>query len=341
MNNNDENRTDIQTDKVLEVRDLRVEYRTDLETVYAVNGISFDLEKGETLGIVGETGAGKTTTALSLIRLLPERVGHMTGGSILFQGQDLAKLSKHEIRALRGSMISMIFQDPMTSLNPIMTVGKQIKESVLLHNSGKMTANEIEKRVEDMLEMVGIPANRKNDYPMQFSGGMKQRIVIAIALSCNPLLLIADEPTTALDVTIQAQILLLIRKLKEKLGTSVIMITHDLGVVAQTCSKVAVLYAGEIVEYGSVYDLFDMKKSHHPYTMGLFGSIPDIYSDTLRLKPIQGLMPDPTELPMGCAFAPRCVYKCERCERERPVFVEDGSHKIACLHPVKGDAAHE
>lgn len=321
---------------ILEVQDLHVEYRTDLETVYAVNGISFSLEKGETLGLVGETGAGKTTAALALMRLLPQPVGQVTGGTILFQGENIMDLSEREIRALRGEMISMIFQDPMTALNPIMTVGDQILEALKLHSPPGTGRKTLEQRVDEVMELVGIPGTRKNDYPMQFSGGMKQRIVIAIALACSPALLIADEPTTALDVTIQAQVLALIRQLKEKLGTSVILITHDLGVVAQTCSKVAVMYAGELVETGSVYDLFDTSLPHHPYTIGLFGSIPDIHKRTARLNPIPGLMPNPAELPTGCSFAERCPYRTEECLTAKPKCHSDGSHTIACCHPVLG-----
>lgn len=321
---------------ILEVSNLNIEYRTDLETVYAVNGISFTLEKGDTLGLVGETGAGKTSTALSLMRLLPQPVGVVASGTISFQGQDISQLNSNEMRALRGGSISMIFQDPMTSLNPIMTVGKQIRESVRIHNHDNLSSEAIDRRVEEVLELVGIPASRKNDYPMQFSGGMKQRIVIAIALACSPLLLIADEPTTALDVTIQAQVLALIRQLKEQLGTSVIMITHDLGVVAQTCTKVAIMYAGEIVEYGSVYDIFDMGKAHHPYTIGLFGAIPDIYSNAPRLKPIGGLIPDPTQKPVGCVFASRCPKCVPQCQESKPGFTELDGHKLACFYPNEG-----
>ena len=327
-------------DVILEVTGLKIEYRTHAETVNAVNGISFELEAGDTLGLVGETGAGKTTTALSLMRLLPDRVGHFAGGTIRFQGQNIMTLREHEIRALRGEMLSMIFQDPMTALNPIMTVGNQIRESLRLHNADSLDKDKIEQRVEEVMELVGIPKGRKNDYPMQFSGGMKQRIVIAIALACNPALLIADEPTTALDVTIQAQVLALIKELKQRLGTSVIMITHDLGVVAQTCNKVAVMYAGRFMETGSVYDIFDMGKAHHPYTIGLFGSIPDIKSRAARLSPIPGLMPDPTQLPPGCPFAPRCPGKSARCETEMPESENEGSHRIACFHPMKGGSHH-
>lgn len=317
-------------DTFLKVKDLEVIYKTDLETVYAVNKISFELNRGETLGLVGETGAGKTTTALSLLRLLPERTAKITGGGIEFEGKDLLALSEKEMQHIRGEKISMIFQDPMTALNPVLTVGEQIAESLLLHDDVGRGKNIIEGRVEEVLEMVGIPASRKKDYPHQFSGGMKQRVVIAIALACNPGLLIADEPTTALDVTIQAQVLAMMSELKEKLETAMIMITHDLGIVAQTCDKVAVMYAGEIIEYGTVEDIFTGDR-HHPYTEGLFGSIPNLDSDDRRLHPIDGMMPDPTNLPKGCAFSPRCPYCSDKCTEHHPEEYVFGTHKIRCV----------
>ena len=325
----------------LVVNNLSVEYRTDEETVYAVNNISFSLNKKETLGLVGETGAGKTTTALALMRLLPQPVGQIAGGSIVYEGQDLGKLRDIEMRNILGEKISMIFQDPMTSLNPIMTVGDQIKESLSLHNHERKSKKELEKRVEEVLELVGIPAARKKDYPLQFSGGMKQRVVIAMALACSPDLLIADEPTTALDVTIQAQVLALIDDLKARLGTSVIMITHDLGVVARTCDKVAVMYAGEIVEYGTVEQIFTGQK-HHPYTVGLFGAIPKIDDDATRLTPIDGLMPDPSNLPQGCSFSPRCPHCTELCKQKAPAGIDQNGHRIAChLFAKEGDSYGE
>ena len=278
-------------EKFLQVKDLEVIYKTDLETVYAVNNISFDLDKGETLGLVGETGAGKTTTALSILRLLPERTAQITNGSIELEGRNVLELSEKEMQKIRGEKVSMIFQDPMTALNPVLTVGDQIAESLQLHDDQGRSKEVIDARVEEVLELVGIPAARKKDYPHQFSGGMKQRVVIAIALACNPGLLIADEPTTALDVTIQAQVLAMMQELKEKLDTAMIMITHDLGIVAQTCDKVAVMYAGEIIEYGTVEDIFT-GDAHHPYTVGLFGSIPSLEGDEERLHPIDGMMPD-------------------------------------------------
>ena len=316
--------------KLLDVKNLEVIYKTDLETVYAVNSISFDIHKGETLGIVGETGAGKTTTALSIMGLLPERTAHASG-EIYFEDRDLLTMPESDMRKIRGAKVAMIFQDPMTSLNPVMTIGEQIREALDIHNHDGKSKAELEERVEETLRLVGIPPQRKDDYPHQFSGGMKQRVVIAIALACEPQLLIADEPTTALDVTIQAQVLLMIRQLRERLGTSMIMITHDLGIVAQTCDKVAVMYAGEFIEQGSVEDIFESDK-RHPYTVGLFGSIPDLDKKTDRLAPIDGLMPDPTNLPVGCKFSPRCPKCMDICREKCPdsISVSD-SHSIKCF----------
>ena len=314
---------------LLRVENLSVQYKTDMETVYAVNDVSFSLEKGRTLGLVGETGAGKTTTALSILGLLPERTGKVTGGNILFEGRDLNTIKESELQHIRGGKISMIFQDPMTALNPVLTVGAQIREALELHNTEGASLKELEARVEETLELVGIPRERKNEYPHQFSGGMRQRVVIAMALVCNPELLIADEPTTALDVTVQAQILTMICDLQRKYGTAVIMITHDLGVVAETCDNVAVVYAGEIVEYGTLADIFTGEK-HHPYTEGLFGSIPAIKKRMKRLKPIEGMLPDPTELPEGCKFAPRCTKCTEACRTKKPPVWEENGHQIRC-----------
>lgn len=314
---------------VLKIENLSVAYETDIEVVHAVNDISFSIEKGETLGLVGETGAGKTTTALSIMGLLPERTARVRSGRIEFQGNDLLALSEREMQHIRGDKISMIFQDPMTALNPVLTVGEQIAEALILHNTDGYTQKEIEARVEETLELVGIPKERKKDYPYQFSGGMRQRVVIAIALVCNPDLLIADEPTTALDVTIQAQILSMICDLQRKYGTSVIMITHDLGVVAETCDKVGIIYAGEMVEYGTLYDIFEGGE-HHPYTVGLFGSIPNLKENARRLHPIEGLMPDPTNLPEGCSFSPRCKRCMEVCRKKKPAVYENNGHQIRC-----------
>ncbi len=316
-------------EKILSIKDLYIDYRTDLETVHAVNGISFDLEKGETLGIVGETGAGKTTTALSILRLLPERTGKIFNGSIEFMGEDLLKVSEEKMRDVRGEKIAMIFQDPMTSLNPVLSVGEQIAEVLVLHAFKDKKKEEIEARTDEVLRLVGIQPERKKDYPHQFSGGMKQRVVIAMALACEPDILIADEPTTALDVTIQAQVLAMIRELKERLGTSMIMITHDLGIVAQTCDKVGVMYAGELIETGILDDIF-IGDSHHPYTTGLFGSIPNLKTKTDRLSPIGGLMPDPTNLPKGCKFSPRCPRCMDICLSTQPKDALRGSHTIKC-----------
>ena len=317
------------TEKMLEIKDLSVIYETDLETVYAVNGVTLSLEKGATLGLVGETGAGKTTLALTLMRLLPERTGKVTSGSITFEGENVVELPEANMRKIRGDKIAMIFQDPMTSLNPVLTVGEQIAEALYVHNDSGRSKEEIEARVDETLTLVGIPPARKHEYPHQFSGGMRQRVVIAIALSCEPDLLIADEPTTALDVTIQAQGLMMIRDLRDRVGTSMIMITHDLGIVAQTCDNVAVMYAGEIIEMGSAEDIFTCP-IHHPYTDGLFGSLPNLKEKTDRLHPIAGLMPDPTNLPKGCKFAPRCDKCMEICKEVPPEVYVDGTHSIRC-----------
>ena len=317
------------TEKMLEIKDLSVIYETDLETVYAVNGVTLSLEKGATLGLVGETGAGKTTLALTLMRLLPERTGKVTSGCITFEGENVVELPEANMRKIRGDKIAMIFQDPMTSLNPVLTVGEQIAEALYVHNDSGRSKEEIEARVDETLTLVGIPPARKHEYPHQFSGGMRQRVVIAIALSCEPDLLIADEPTTALDVTIQAQVLMMIRDLRDRLGTSMIMITHDLGIVAQTCDNVAVMYAGEIIEMGSAEDIFTCP-IHHPYTDGLFGSLPNLKEKTDRLHPIAGLMPDPTNLPKGCKFAPRCDKCMEICKEVPPEVYVDGTHYIRC-----------
>ena len=326
------------SETLLSVKDLRIEYQTDLETVKAVNHISFDIKKGETFGIVGETGAGKSTTALSILRLLPQRTGKIREGSITFSGVNLLDESDHAMQQIRGEKIAMIFQDPMTSLNPVMTVGQQIEEALMLHSDSGMTKEKIRSRAEEVLKLVGILPDRMNDYPHQFSGGMKQRVVIAMALACKPELLIADEPTTALDVTIQAQVLSMIRDLRNQLGMSMIMITHDLGIIAQTCDHVAVMYAGEFIESGTLEDIFT-GTDHHPYTNGLFGSIPNLNVKTKRLNPIPGLMPDPTALPEGCYFAPRCPNCMDICRKVHPGDVIDGTHCIKC-HQFSG-GSHE
>ena len=313
----------------LEVKDLEVIYTQNRKTVRAVNGVSFELERGKTLGLVGETGAGKTTIAKSIMRILPDIAAKIKGGEIIVDGDNILNNSEEAMRDFRGKKAAMIFQDPMTALNPLMTVGDQILEVLLLHNDyDKRTGME---KAGDMLEMVGIPRERYVEYPHQFSGGMKQRVVIAMALACDPELLLADEPTTALDVTIQAQVLDLIRELKEKYNTSMILITHDLGVVAETCDTVAVIYAGQIMEYGSKEDIFDHPT--HPYTIGLFGSLPGMAVGEKRLHSINGLPPDPTNLPTGCPFNPRCGQACDKCRSDGGIpYVEvTPSHFVRCV----------
>lgn len=314
--------------KLLEIKNLSVRYETVDGIVHAVERLNISLEKGQTLGIVGETGAGKTSTMKAIMRILPQPPARITDGEIFFEGEDLLKKSEVEMRKIRGKKISMIFQDPMTSLNPIMTVGHQIAEVIHIHNS--VTKKHAEEMAAQMLETVGIKAERADDYPHQFSGGMKQRVVIAMALACNPDLLIADEPTTALDVTIQAQVLELMKKLKVERNTAMILITHDLGIVAETCDKVAIMYAGEIVEYGSLSDIF--KDARHPYTKGLFACIPDLDSDEDMLTPIPGLMPDPSNLPQGCNFCPRCTVAQKRCQEQDAEMMEvSPGHFVKCV----------
>ena len=314
---------------LLEVKDLVIHYETDDGVVKALNGVNIHIGVGETLGLVGETGAGKTTLAKGIMRLIPHPPGRILGGEVIFEGQDLLKLSTNGMEAIRGRDISMIFQDPMTSLNPVLTVGEQIMEVIENHNTN-LSKQEARKWAENMLERVGIPAERFGEYPHQFSGGMKQRVVIAIALACNPKLLIADEPTTALDVTIQAQVLEMIYKLKSENNTSMILITHDLGVVAQNCDYVAIIYAGEVVEYGTLREIY--KDTKHPYTEGLFGSIPSLTSDVKRLWAIDGMMPDPTKLPEGCVFCERCKYAVPECSKTHPEMVTvGGTHQVRCI----------
>ena len=310
----------------LDMSDLVVEYRTEDGIVQAVNGLDLQIEHGSTLGLVGETGAGKTTAGLSILKLVPSPPGVIVRGSILLDGEDVLKKTEKEMEKIRGKRVSMIFQDPMTSLNPVMTVEDQIAEVIEIHNEGG--GKPLEK-AREMLEMVGIPGERGREYPHQFSGGMKQRVVIAMALACNPMLLIADEPTTALDVTIQAQVLEMMRKLKEVQNTSMLMITHDLGVVAETCDKVSVIYAGRVVEHGTLEDVFE--NTLHPYTEGLFNSLPNLDDRKAKLKPIKGLMPDPSNLPAGCVFCPRCNYACEICAEEKPKrLYRNATHYVEC-----------
>jgi len=314
-------------DAILDIQDLVIHFEVDGEVIRAVNGVSLCLGRGETLGLVGETGAGKTTTALAAMHLVPDPPGIIKSGEILLNGRDVREMTDAQLESVRGKEISMIFQDPMTSLNPVFTIGEQIAESLMIHE--RLSHEEAAGRVAEILEMVGIPGSRAGEYPHQFSGGMKQRVVIAIALACNPMVLIADEPTTALDVTIQAQVLELMKELKERYRTAMIMITHDLGIVAEVCDRVAVMYAGRIVEKGSLDDIFN--HTLHPYTEGLFNSLPNIRDRRARLHPIPGLMPDPSNLPEGCAFAPRCAYASDACRERQPEFREfSPGHFAAC-----------
>ena len=311
----------------IDIEDLYVEYRTDYGVVKALNGMDLKIEHGKTLGLVGETGAGKTTTGLSILKLIPDPPGVIVGGSIKLDGEDLMEKTEKEMGQIRGKEISMIFQDPMTALNPVMTVEEQIAESIELHE--QVSQSEAIEKARAMLELVGIPGERGKEYPHQFSGGMKQRVVIAIALACNPSLLIADEPTTALDVTIQAQVLEMMKELKEKYNTSMLMITHDLGIVAEICDTVSIIYAGQVVEHGNLEDIFE--NTRHPYTEGLFNSLPNLKDRKAKLKPIKGLMPDPANLPEGCAFCPRCDYAMEICKTQKPekIYRNDG-HYVRC-----------
>lgn len=314
-------------EKTIEIKDLVVEYRTRSGVVQALNGLSLSIEKGKTLGLVGETGAGKTTAGLAVLGLIPSPPGVIVSGEILLNGKDLRALTDKEMDQIRGDAVAMIFQDPMTSLNPVMTVGDQIAEAIKIHEG--LNHGDALKKAEEMLEMVGIPRERAKEYPHQFSGGMKQRVVIAIALSCTPGLLIADEPTTALDVTIQAQVLEMMKGLKEKYETSMLMITHDLGIVAEICDEVSVVYAGRVVEHGTLADVFD--NTRHPYTEGLFNSLPNIENQAEKLKPIRGLMPDPTDLPLGCPFYPRCDHAMEICRTKKPPKVyRNETHFVEC-----------
>ena len=318
-------------EKVLEIRGLEVQYLADRKVVRAVNGLSLDMSAGKVLGLVGETGAGKTTLALSILNMIRAPQGKIAAGTIRFSGKDVLTMSRAELRDLRGKDVAMIFQDPMTALNPVLSVGEQIAETVMKHEGLKK--EEAWERAGKMLETVGIPAARAHEYPHQFSGGMKQRVVIALALACNPRLLLADEPTTALDVTIQAQVLDLMRTLIRENGTSVLFITHSLGLVAENCDEVATMYAGEVVEYGTIEQVFG--NPSHPYTKGLFGSIPDLEASIDRLQPVPGLMPDPTNLPGGCYFHPRCPHAMDVCRQTHPSEEKSGGdggagHMVRC-----------
>jgi len=317
-------------ESILKVEDLFVRYFCDAGEVYAVNGITFNLSQGETLGIVGETGAGKTTTALSVLKLLPERVGKITSGQMLYENINLIKAPEHVMNHIRGKEISMIFQDPMTSLNPVMRIEEQIAENIKIHNT-KLKKSEIAKMTDQILMQVGIDPVRKKEYPHQFSGGMKQRVIIAMSLACKPKILIADEPTTALDVTIQAQILELMNRLKSELNMGMILISHDLGIIVRMSDKVAVMYGGQFVEYGTVNDIFEEGKPHHPYTRGLFRSIPNIDDEVERLKQIKGTLPNAMDLPVGCKFAERCEFACENCKNEQDFKTNiTDTHYILC-----------
>lgn len=313
---------------IMDIKDLVVNYATENGIVQAVRNINLKLLKNRSLGLVGETGAGKTTTALSIMGLIPSPPGVIESGEIVLGNRNLLAMKENELEKIRGKEISMIFQDPMTSLNPVFTISHQIMESIVLHE--KVNSSVAYGQALDMLQLVGIPRERANDYPHQLSGGMKQRVIIAIALACEPKILIADEPTTALDVTIQAQVLDLINELREKNNTSLIMITHDLGIVAEICDEVAVMYAGRIVEKGSLNDIFNNTK--HPYTEGLFNSIPSIKARKSTLTPIPGMTPDPTKYSQGCAFAPRCKYVSQECKTTDPqeLWLSE-SHMVACI----------
>lgn len=315
--------------ELLCVEDLSLIYTSEGATIHAVNGISFSLHEEQTLGMVGETGAGKTSIAKAILSILPSHSSRITGGKIYFEGQDILTLPEKELQKIRGNKISMVFQDPMTALNPVQRIGDQIAEGLRLHND--ISKKESLELAAEMLETVGISKDRMGEYPHQFSGGMKQRVIIAMALACNPILLLADEPTTALDVTIQAQVLGMMKSLHKKYKTAMVLITHDLGVVAEMCDYVAVVYAGEIVEYGSKREIF--KNARHPYTKGLFGAIPDISVRTSRLHVIPGLPPDPTNLPQGCKFHPRCPFATEECKGcTVPLKQLEGTHTCRCLH---------
>jgi len=322
--------------RVVEVKDLKTHFFTDEGEIPAVDGVSFYLDEEETLGIVGESGSGKSVTSLSIMQLVPNPPGRIVGGEILFRGENLLKKSPDEMRKIRGNDIAMIFQEPMSSLNPVYTVGDQIAEAVILHQN--VSKREAWNRAVEMLRLVGIPSpeRRAREYPHQMSGGMRQRVMIAMALSCNPQLLIADEPTTALDVTIQAQILDLMKKLQAEFHAAIMLITHDLGVVAETCDRVAVMYAGKVVEEGTTKDLF--REPLHPYTQGLLASIPRVDEPrTEKLHVIEGTVPNLLHLPQGCAFAPRCPQAMDICRRETPVLADVGDgRKVSCWLHVEG-----
>ena len=324
--------------KLLEVKNLRTYFYTQEGVVRAVDGVSWDLDEGETLGLVGESGCGKSVTAMSILRLIPQPPGRIVDGEIIFEGQDLLKVGSEEIRHIRGNRIGMVFQEPMTSLNPVLTIGNQLTEAITLHLG--MEEEEANARAVELLEMVGIPEaeTRLSDYPHQFSGGMRQRVMIAMAMSCNPKLLLADEPTTALDVTIQAQILDIMARLSRELGTAVVIITHNLGVVARYADRVNVMYAGKIVETGTATDIF--KRPRHPYTVGLMASVPRLdATEHTRLATIEGQPPLLIDAIPGCPFAPRCDWRIDRCHEEAPPLeLKDEGHSAACWRNPVVDA---
>lgn len=324
------------SEKLLEVKNLHTYFDTEAGMVKAVNGVDFHIEAGKTLGIVGESGSGKSVTSMSVIRLL-DYPGKIHEGEVLYRGEDLTKVSEARMRSIRGNEISVIFQEPMTSLNPVFKIGKQIGEALILHQN--LTKKEARQRSIQLLRDVKIPRPEKivDDYPHQLSGGMRQRVMIAMALACNPSILIADEPTTALDVTIQAQILSLMNDLKHEQNTAILFITHDLGVVNQMADDVVVMYCGEVVEYASVDEIFGETKFQHPYTEGLLDSIPRIGTTSKRLDPIPGAVPHPLDLPKGCKFAPRCKYATDKCRTEHPqLLTAEGNQKVRCFYPEKG-----
>ena len=320
-------------ENLLEIKDLSAEFKTERATIYALNGVNLSIAKGESLGLVGEAGAGKTTTALSILNLLPKPAGRFTGGDILWEGRSVFSMKEKELENLRGGKISMIFQNPLTALNPVFTVGEQI--AMVLRKHAGMKKREAKARDSELLELVGIKGERIKEYPNQFSGGMRQRVGIASALACNPELLIADEPTTALDVTIQAQILELMKELQTKYNSSLLMITHNLGIVSELCQKVAIMYAGRIIEYGTVREVF--KNPVHPYTKGLLGAIPKLSGPRERLHAIPGRVADNQSKPVCCSFSPRCEGRCEACLNSIPPMreVKDG-HFVACICDGKG-----
>ena len=320
---------------LIEIKDLRVEFHTERAVTKALNGVNLTIDPGESLGLVGESGAGKTTTALSMLQMLPKPAGRFTGGDILYKGQSLMKFSDRKMMDIRGNKISMIFQNPLTSLNPVFSVGEQI--AMVLRKHQKLSSKDAMEGAAKLLEVVGIPGNRVHEFPHQFSGGMRQRVGIAAAIACNPNLLIADEPTTALDVTIQAQILELMKGLLEKYDSSLLMITHNLGIIAEICQKVAVMYAGSIVEYGTVSEVFG--NPMHPYTRGLIGAIPKLSGPRERLANIPGFVANPANLPSGCAFHPRCELCKKSCSLARPELTHvEGEHQVAC-YAVTGTEA--